>query len=120
MGRTISLEERRRQARDALATGPQDQRLFVQCARGHHVADVLQTPAGLVFRAAVGPHVRSEIPHQVAPHDAPQGTEYVDLLEPHPDAGDLLPASCDCGSWALSRTELLTEAAHGRPLLRLG
>jgi hypothetical protein len=104
-----------REALDTLGTDLADhQQLNVQCRRNHHVAAVYETSAGLVYRAVTGPRAhgsrdREDTAHKAARH----GHAYVDLLRPSPMADDGLPAWCDCGSWTLSRSELLAQA-HGK------
>ena len=95
-------------------TRGEHQRLSVQCRHGHHVAAVYDTSAGLVFRALTGPHAHGSKDFvDTAHHGADRGTAYVDLLAPGPMAEDGLPAWCDCGSWTLSRRELIGQVRAG-------
>ena len=110
-------QERRTTARaalEALGSHRSHGRLLnVQCAHSHHLAEVYDTPSGLVYRALSGPHAHgSKDRIDVAHHAAHRGTEYVDLLVPDTDDG--LPAWCDCGTHTLSRAALIEEAA-GHP-----
>ncbi len=110
-----------RAALDALGPDRDDhQRLNVQCRHSHHVAGVYDTPAGLVYRAVTGPHAHGSRDFvDTAHHGGHRGHEYVDLLAPGPMAGDGLPAWCDCGSWTLSRSELLGQAQAGHRTVHL-
>lgn len=90
--------------------------LNVQCRRGHHVAAVYETAAGLVYLADTGPHGHGSKDYVDAAHgDATRGDEFTDLLAPGPMVADEVPAWCDCGHWTLSRSDLLDRArsSHG-------
>ncbi len=90
-------------------------RLRVHCARSHHVAAVYETDAGLVYLAPVRPrsHGSGDLPDQ--PHGDQAPHHWLDLLDPaaQPTADDALPAWCDCGHRALSRSAVLGWLAAG-------
>lgn len=109
-----------RRALDALGRSPSEHaRLSVQCAHGHHVATVYDTPSGLVFagRVQARGHGRRDLPD--TPHRGhPAVGPWVDLLDPaHPAdpalADEPLPAGCDCGPRSLSRPLLLQAIRDG-------
>ena len=110
-----------REALDALGKDqPEHQRTSVQCRRSHHVAAVYDTSAGLVYRSLTGPHAHGSRDFvDTAHHAAHRGQAYVDLLEPGPMAEDGLPGWCDCGSWTLSRSELLGQVQAGHRTVHL-
>lgn len=95
---------------DALA---EHEVLSVQCPHSHHVAAVYETPSGLVFRSISGPHAhgRQDRP-DVAHHGSTHGVEYVEVLDSD-QADDALPGWCACGTWSLSRTDLLAAVRAG-------
>lgn len=94
--------------------------LSVQCSHSHHVATVYRTPAGLVFHSITGPHAHGRMDRaDVAHHGHEHGLEYVEMLDSD-QADDLLPASCDCGPWSLSRTDLLADVRAGIRTTRAG
>ena len=119
-----STTRRRRAASQALeALGPSrgdHQRLSVQCPRGHHVAAVFETEAGLVVRAMTGPHAHGSKDFvDTAHHGGSRGVTYVDLLEPVSTSEDVLPAWCDCGPRNLSRAEIRRQVRPGHHTLHL-
>ena len=84
--------------------------LNVQCRHAHHLAAVYDTPAGLVYRAATGPHAHGSKDFVDTAHDGGgPGHPFTDLLEAGRLVGDELPAWCDCGHWSLSRRDLLAR-----------
>jgi len=92
-------------------------RLRVQCRRGHHVATVFTTTAGLVYVAPVRPrsHGAHDLPDQ--PRRDQQPHRWFDFITEGETstADDTLPAWCDCGHRALSRTgvqEWLSSGEH--------
>jgi hypothetical protein len=88
--------------------------LSVQCAHSHHVAAVYDTPAGLVFRSITGPHAHGRKDRaDVAHHGSHHGDLYVELLT-DPEVGDAVPGWCDCGSWSISRLDLIADVRAGR------
>ncbi len=94
--------------------------LSVQCHRSHHVATVYETPAGLVFRSVNGPHAHGRMDRPDVAHGGhAHGVEYVEILDSD-QADDRLPASCDCGAWSLSRTDLLADVRAGIRTTRAG
>lgn len=94
--------------------------LSVQCHRSHHVGAVYDTAAGLVFRSLTGPHAHGRKDRaDVAHHGSSHGQAYAELLDdPHADA--LLPGSCDCGPWSLSRADLLADVRAGKRTTHVG
>ncbi len=117
---TMNPQDRRQAAEDALeALGPErsrHQRLSVQCPRSHHLAAVYETDAGLVYYAIEGPHAHGSRDRvDTAHHGGDRGTEHIDMLAGDAMSDDGLPAWCDCGTYTLSRSELLEQAASGPP-----
>lgn len=97
------------------------QRLGVQCRHSHHVAELFDTPEGLVFHATTGPRAHgSKDREDVAHHAAEHGTPVVDLLDAGAHADDGLLAWCDCGPWTLSRRDLLAAVARREHVLHVG
>lgn len=93
--------------------------LSVQCARSHHVAAVYDTAAGLVFRSITGPHAHGRKDRaDVAHHGSHHGSSYVELLT-DPQAGEELAGWCDCGTWSLSRLELIADVRAGKRTIHL-
>ena len=90
-------------------------RLRVQCSRGHHVASVYDTDAGLVYAAPVRDvsHGSRDLPDEPKGDHAPR--RWFDWLLDEPDltADDALPAWCDCGPRTLSRAAVLTWVRGG-------
>jgi hypothetical protein len=87
--------------------------LSVQCRHSHHVAAVYRTDSGLVFRSVTGPHAhgrkdRSDVAH----HGAHHGQVYAEVLDDR-QADPMLPGWCDCGSWSLTRSDLLADVRAG-------
>jgi hypothetical protein len=95
------------------------QRLMVQCPRSHHVAAVFETGAGLVYRAVTGPHSHGSRDRVDVAHHSSHHGEYVDLLAAGPMADDNVPASCACGPWTLSRSQLLSDIRSGQRTVHL-
>lgn len=114
-GRTRSAD-RQAAARDLLAAlgdaRPKHEVLVIQCARSHHLAEVIDTPGGAVFLSRTGPpsYGRMDRPNY-GRHGSTSGVEFADLLS-DPMAGDELPAWCDCGPRTFSR-EWVQEQVHG-------
>ena len=112
-------ESRRQVARDAWAAlphgGREALRLQVQCARGHHVAAVYDTPAGWVFAAPVRAHSHGSRDRIDDPHGSHGIETWVDLIAPIDDllVDDSVPAWCDCGPRTLSRADMLGWIAAG-------
>lgn len=106
----LSAPERRRIAEQALDSQGQDpERVLVRvrCGRGHHVAAVLGTAAGPVFRSVTGSHAHGGRDFVDTAHGSHRnGTRYVDLLAADDFADDAIPASCECGPHMLSRARL--------------
>lgn len=121
-GRTRS-EDRQAEARELLAAlgdaRPQHELLVIQCARSHHVAEVISTPGGAVYLTRTGPpsYGRMDRPNLGA-HGAPSGIDFTDLLV-DPMAGDELPAWCDCGPRTLSREWVLEQLDGGSRTVRV-
>ncbi|MGS2810499.1 hypothetical protein [Nocardia sp. MW-W600-9] len=122
--RASSPSERHRVARLAVAElgADRDNRtlLRVRCGRSHHVAAVFDTSAGAVYESLVGPHAHGQRDFVDEPHHgATHGTRYIDLLNGGPLIDDQLPASCECGSYHLSRTEVRRAMDEGKHTLQL-
>lgn len=94
--------------------------LSVQCTHSHHVAAVYDTPAGLVFRSTTGPHAHGRMDRaDVAHHGHEHGELFLEILDSD-QAEAMLPASCDCGAWSLSRADLLADVRAGARTTRVG
>lgn len=121
-GRTRS-EDRQATARNLLAAlgddRPQHELLVIQCARSHHLAEVISTPGGAVFLSRTGPssYGRMDRPN-LGPHGSTSGLAFTDLLQ-DPMAGDELPAWCDCGPRMLSREWVLEQLDGGSRTVRI-
>jgi hypothetical protein len=106
---SLPLSDREKTARVALESlGPargEAVALHVNCPHSHHLAVVIDTPEGLVYRSTVHGRSHGHADRVDTPHRPDDEREYVDLLLP---AGgqveDALPAWCDCGQRLLSRT----------------
>jgi hypothetical protein len=115
VGHTRS-EERRALASEALDRlgehRSEHELLVIQCARSHHLAEVVSTDAGPVFVSRTGPHShgRKDLP-DLGRHGAPTGLEFVDLVL-DPLSGDDLPVWCTCGPRQLSR-EWVVDGLRG-------
>lgn len=114
----INPDERRRVAQQAMTDIAQERSehlvLNVQCSHSHHLAAVYQTPAGLVYTALQGPHAHGSLDYvDTAHHGGRRGRPFVDLLAGDAMSDDGLPAWCDCGSYTLSRSQLLEQCAVG-------
>lgn len=124
-GSLSTAERRRRTATRALAEldgSRSDHRLVsLQCPHGHHVAAVVETPAGAVYVTRIGPHGHGSRDFvDTGHHGAPGGDEYADLLAPSPEADDALPAWCDCGPRTLLRAEVAGYVASRQRTVHLG
>jgi hypothetical protein len=93
--------------------------LSVQCANGHHVAGVFSTPQGPVVQAASGRHSHGHRDRVDTPHGTRSVAQWTDFLDAGSLADDTMPAWCECGPWALSRTEMTAwiEAGEHRVVL---
>ncbi|RDI60459.1 hypothetical protein DFR76_11589 [Nocardia pseudobrasiliensis] len=100
----------------------QDEKVLVQvrCGRGHHVAMVLDTQVGPVFRSMTGPHAHGSRDFVDAGHGIHHhGTPYVDLLAGGDLVDDALPACCECGPHTLSRARLQQAIADRQRTVQL-
>jgi hypothetical protein len=100
----------------ALPHGGRDAvRLQVHCGRGHHVAAVYATDAGLVYLAPVRAHSHGAHDLPDEPHGAQRVQRWFDLLAAGdgPMVDDALPAWCDCGHRVLSRAAVLEWLGDG-------
>lgn len=101
---TRTHEDRREIAREAFTALPHGgrmaNRLRITCGQGHHIADVYETSAGMVYVAAIRGHGHGDRDRFDAPHGHHQFTHIYELLDTGDDA---LPAWCDCGKRTLSR-----------------
>lgn len=90
-------------------------RLQIQCARSHHVAEVFDTDAGLVYVAPVRSHSHGSYDLPDQPHGDQKPHQWMDLLRAGEGRAvdDALPAWCDCGHRALSRESVLRWIADG-------
>ncbi|MGW3543105.1 hypothetical protein ACWDNI_21565 [Nocardia niigatensis] len=97
-----------RRALDDLGRDRDDHALVrVRCGRSHHVATVFDTAAGAVYETQIGPHAHGRRDYVDETHHADRRhSHYVDLLEGDRYTDDLLPAHCECGNHALSRTQM--------------
>lgn len=128
MSTTSSATGRHQRAVEALAHlgmhRADHERVGVQCRHSHHVAAVYDTEAGLVYVSTVGPHSvgrgdRPAVPHQTSQHEARSGVEFVELLRGDAMSDDVVPGWCPCGTWSLSRRDLLEAAETGQRHVRL-
>lgn len=119
----LSAPERRHLAEhalDSLAQAGEQVRLRVRCGRGHHVATVFDTPAGLVFHSVIGTHAHGDRDFVDTGHGAHDlGTRYVDLLAADGIVDDALPAACECGPHTLSRAQLTQAIADSERTIQL-
>lgn len=84
--------------------------LRIECARSHHVARVVRTPAGLVFESVPsapshGDRDRHDHPHHGAEREA--WVDFVDVAEGR------LPTGCECGSQSVDADEVRGQLAQG-------
>lgn len=116
MSTQVSDRRHQRAARGLAVLGDElaeHQVLSVQCAHSHHVAAVYDTASGLVFRSITGPHAHGRKDRvDEAHHGSDRGTVFVELLT-DPEADDVLPGWCDCGSWSISRADLIADVRAG-------
>ncbi|WP_245545891.1 sigma 54 modulation/S30EA ribosomal C-terminal domain-containing protein [Nocardia higoensis] len=108
--------ERRRLAEHAMesAGASPEVLLTVRCPHNHHVAAVLDTAQGPVYRSVVGSHAHGERDFVDTGHGAHQrGTVYADLLSAEDPRDDALPGGCECGPSTLSRARLQQMIAEG-------
>ncbi|HEX6345214.1 hypothetical protein [Umezawaea sp.] len=91
-------------------------KLTVRCSRGHHVAAVYATSAGLVYASCTRARAHGSRDFADVPRAAgSRRDEQVDLLQrDDPLVDDALPASCECGPRVLSRSDLLRAVAEHR------
>jgi hypothetical protein len=88
--------------------------LSVQCAHSHHVAAVYDTEVGPVFRSITGPHAHGRKDRvDAAHHGSHHGVVFVELLA-DPETDELLPGWCDCGTWSISRADLIADLGSHR------
>jgi len=94
----------------------QARKLNVRCSRGHHVAAVYATSAGLVYASSTSARAHGSRDFADVPHGTgPRLGERVDLLHrSDPLVDDALPASCECGPRVLSRSDLLRAVTEHR------
>jgi hypothetical protein len=106
-------------ALDALGPERADcQVLLVECQRGHTLAAVYSTAAGLAFVSHPRPNMLDEQDLRGVPHhrNARTDREFRDLL--HASwADDDLPAGCYCGNRILSRVDIEDDVNAGRQLV---
>jgi len=93
--------------------------LSVQCANGHHVAAVYETPDGAVVDASVGRHAHGNRDRIDIPHGSGTRQRWVDFLAPAPFGDDDVPAWCDCGPWVLSRASMADWISAGERRVNL-
>ena len=115
----MTHEDRSRVAEAAWSTlpsgGHDDVRLSVQCARGHHVATVYDTDAGLVYVAPVRAHSHGAYDRPAEPHGDQRPHRWFDLIAEGQSTAvdDALPAWCACGHRTLSRSAVLRWLGSG-------
>jgi len=114
----LALRDREKLAREALAAlgtaRSEAVTLHVNCARSHHLAVVVETPEGPVYRSTVHGRSHGHADQVDTPHQPHGEREYVDLLQPAGgQADDALPAWCDCGQRSLSRAAVAGWLAAG-------
>jgi hypothetical protein len=125
MSNTLSATaRRRRQATDALAAlgnaRSEHQLVSLQCQHAHHVAAVVDTPAGAVYVTRIGQHGHGSRDFvDTGHHGARGGGEYADLLAAGPGADEHLPAWCDCGPRTLFRGDVIDFVASRQRTVHL-
>jgi hypothetical protein len=118
MRATPPLSDREKTAHNALASlgaaRSEAVALHVNCAHSHHLAVVIQTPEGPVYRSTVHGRSHGHADRVDTPHRPDAERDYVDLLLPAGgQADDALPAWCDCGQRLLSRAAVARWLAAG-------
>ena len=103
-----------RRAWKALEHGGHDRVVLqVQCAEGHHLVKVFATDEGPVVMTTVRAHSHGSRDFVDEPHTPHDATRFFDLLEVEGRDEDEIPAWCDCGPHAMSRTALRGWIAQG-------
>ena len=121
-GATARSSDRHERAAAALSllTPARDARvLVVQCADGHHVAAVYETPDGAVVEAAVGSRSHGNRDRVDTPHGSTTPQPWIDFLAAAPFGDDGVPAWCDCGPWVLSRDSMAQWISSGEGRVNL-
>ena len=121
-GPTARSTDRHHRAAAALAllSPPRDSRvLVVQCANGHHVAAVFETPEGAVVEASVGRRSHGSRDRIDTPHSAGSPQRWTDFVAAAPFGDDDVPAWCDCGPWVLSRRAMTQWISDGERRVNL-
>lgn len=114
----LPLSKREKAARGALkslgAARGEAVVLHVNCPQSHHLAVVVDTPEGLVYRSTVHGRSHGHADRVDTPHAPHAEREYIDLLLPAGgQADDALPAWCDCGQRLLSRAAVASWISAG-------
>lgn len=123
MTTTVKVDKMRQDLAGAVldALGPDradHQVLLIECHRGHALAAVYSTAAGLVFVSHPRPSLLDEQDLRGVQHHRGNRTdrEFRDLLHAA-WADDDLPAGCYCGNHILSRVDLENDVNAGRQLV---
>ncbi len=114
----LPLGDREKVAREALAalgvSRSEAVTLHVNCSRSHHLALVVETAEGPVYRSTVHGRSHGHADRVDTPHEPHEEREYIDLLLPAGGlADDALPAWCSCGQRSLSRAALASWRSAG-------
>lgn len=118
--RTQTRQRLAEQAMAALDDSAAVERVTVQCARSHHVAAIYETDAGHVVLTHPGPHAHGSKDFVDTGRHGSRLPDRLDLLEAGPGADDSIPAWCDCGPVALSRSALRVRVGTPGRTVRLG
>jgi hypothetical protein len=123
MTTTVTVDKKRQELAGAVldALGPDradHQVLLIECHRGHTLAAVYATAAGLVFVSHPRPNTLDErdlggVQHHRNTH---VDHEFVDLLQAA-WADDDVPTGCYCGNRILSRLDIENDVNAGRHLI---
>jgi hypothetical protein len=123
MTTTVKVDKLRQDLAGAVleALGPDradHQVLLIECLRGHTLAAVYSTAAGLVFVSHPRPNTLDERDLCGVQHhrDIRADHEFADLLQAAWGDDDV-PAGCYCGNHLLSRLDIENDINAGRQLI---
>ena len=103
----------------ATAAGTGRELLVIQRAHSHHLAEVMATEGGPVFRSRTGPPSYGSMDRpNLGRHGSASGQDFTDLLV-DPLADDALPVWCDCGPRSLSRTWVAEQVGGSERTVRV-
>jgi hypothetical protein len=121
---STAIVDRQRQERaaSALMVLGRDQAdrqvLLIECRRGHTLAAIYSTDAGLVFLSRPRPNMLDEQDLAGLQHHRSNCLDhgFTDMLQA-PWVDDDLPAGCYCGNRTLSRLDIENDVKAGRQLV---